>query len=126
MPSRCWACSSSSGVGGAGLCARRSQRSASLRRCEPACATCASPQRGGAEWVRGRALSISTLTLYGSLAIGALLWGTVASRAGTQWALTGAGIALLLGLGLIPRFRLAAAEAGNLEHSQNWPDPVVA
>ncbi|PYP55009.1 MAG: MFS transporter [Gemmatimonadetes bacterium] len=83
-------------------------------------------QRGAAEWVRGRALSISTLTLFGSLAIGALLWGIVATRAGTQWALTGAGIALLLGLGLIPRFRLATAEADNLEHSQNWPDPVVA
>jgi len=75
-------------------------------------------QRGAAEWVRGRALSISTLTLYGSLAIGALLWGTIATRAGTQWALTGAGIALVLGLGLIPRFRLATAEAGNLENTR--------
>ena len=61
-------------------------------------------QRGAAAWVRGRALSISTLILFGSLALGALL----------------------LGLTVIPRFRLAAVDVGNLEHSQNWPDPVVA
>jgi len=83
-------------------------------------------QRGAAAWVRGRALSISTLILFGSLALGALLWGVIANQAGTQWALTAAGGALLLGLTVIPRFRLAAAEAGDLEHSQNWPDPVVA
>ena len=82
-------------------------------------------QRGAAAWVRGRALSISTLTLFGSLALGALLWGVVANQAGTRWALTAAGIALLVGLTLIPRFRLSAAEAENLEHTQNWPDPVV-
>jgi len=83
-------------------------------------------QRGAAAWVRGRALSISTLTLFGSLALGALLWGVIANQAGTRWTLTVAGSALFLGLTLIPRFRLAAAEAADLEHSQNWPDPVVA
>ena len=83
-------------------------------------------QRGAAAWVRGRALSIATLILFGSLALGALLWGVIANQAGTQWALTAAGGALLLGLTVIPRFRLAAVDVGNLEHSQNWPDPVVA
>jgi len=33
---------------------------------------------------------------------------------------------MVLGLGLIPRFRLAAAEALDLEPSRHWPDPVVA
>jgi MFS family permease len=83
-------------------------------------------QRGAAAWVRGRALSISTLTLFGSLALGALLWGVVANQAGTRWALTAAGVGLLIGLTLIPRFRLAVAEVANLEHTQNWADPVVA
>jgi quinol monooxygenase YgiN len=83
-------------------------------------------QRGAAGWVRGRALAISTLTLFGSLAVGAVLWGLVANRVGVAWALTAAAGCMLLGLGLIPRFRLAAGEALDLEPSRNWPDPVVA
>jgi quinol monooxygenase YgiN len=83
-------------------------------------------QRGAAGWVRGRALAISTLTLFGSLAVGAVVWGVVANRVGVEWALTAAAAGMLLGLGLIPRFRLAAAEALDLEPSRNWPDPVVA
>jgi MFS family permease len=83
-------------------------------------------QRGAAEWVRGRALSISTLTLFGSLAGGALLWGVVASQFSIRWALTAAGAGLLLGLSLIPRFRLAVADGIDVNPSRNWPDPVVA
>src|SRR6266576_2591195 len=83
-------------------------------------------QRGAAGWVRGRALSISTLTLFGSLAIGAVIWGVVANRVGVAWALTAAAGGMVLGLGLIPRFRLAAAETLDLEPSRNWADPVVA
>ena len=83
-------------------------------------------QRGAAEWVRGRALAVSTLTLFGSLAVGALLWGVVANELGIKMALTAAGGGLLVGLGLIPRFRLAAAEALHLDRSQIWQDPVVA
>lgn len=33
---------------------------------------------------------------------------------------------LLVGLSLIPRFRLAAAEGMNLDPSHHWADPVVA
>jgi len=83
-------------------------------------------QRGAAEWVRGRALAMSTLTLFGSLAVGAVLWGVVANRFTITWALTAASAGLLLGLGLIPRFRLAAAEGLDLAPSRDWEDPVVA
>ena len=83
-------------------------------------------QRGAAEWVRGRALAVSTLTLFGSFAVGALLWGIVANQAGITFALTAAGVGLLVGLGLIPRYRLAAAESMNLDPARIWDDPVVA
>ena len=83
-------------------------------------------QRGAAEWVRGRALAVSTLTLFGSFAVGALLWGVVANQAGITFALTAAGVGLLVGLGLIPRYRLAAAESMNLDPARIWDDPVVA
>jgi MFS family permease len=83
-------------------------------------------QQGAAAWVRGRALAISTLTLFGSMALGAVLWGVVADRWTITWALTAASAGLLLGLGLIPRFRLAVAEGLDLAPSRNWEDPVVA
>jgi MFS family permease len=83
-------------------------------------------QRGAAEWVRGRALSIATLTLFGSWAAGALLWGLVADRYSIHWALTAAGGGLLLGLSVLPRFRLAVAEGLDVNPSRNWDDPVVA
>jgi len=83
-------------------------------------------QRGAAEWVRGRALAISTLTLFGSMALGAVLWGVVANRFTITWALTAASAGLLLGLALIPRFRLATAEGLDLAPSHDWEDPVVA
>lgn len=82
-------------------------------------------QQGAAAWVRARALSISTLTLFGSLALGALLWGVVANRIGIPGALTAAGVALLLGLALVPQFRLAAAQTLDLDASRYWTDPVV-
>jgi quinol monooxygenase YgiN len=83
-------------------------------------------QRGAADWVRGRALAVSTLTLFGSFAVGALLWGLFANELGIHWALTAAGGGLLVGLGLIPRFRLTAAEGMNLDPAHIWADPVVA
>jgi MFS family permease len=83
-------------------------------------------QQGAAAWVRGRALAISTLTLFGSMAIGAVLWGVIANQATIAWALTAASAGLLLGLGLIARFRLGAAEGMDLAPSRNWEDPVVA
>jgi len=83
-------------------------------------------QRGAAEWVRGRALAVSTLTLFGSFAVGALLWGIVAAEAGIPSALMAAGGGLLLGLALIPLFPLAAAEGLKLDPAHIWDDPVVA
>jgi len=83
-------------------------------------------QRGAAEWVRGRALAVSTLTLFGSFAVGALVWGIVADEAGIPSALMAAGGGLLLGLGLIPFFPLAAAEGLKLDPAHIWDDPVVA
>ncbi len=66
---------------------------------------------------------VSYGALVGSLGVGGLLG---AALFGIDWALAAAGGGMLLGLGLIPRFRLAAAEGMDLEPSRNWPDPVVA
>jgi len=83
-------------------------------------------QRGAAAWVRARVLALSSLSFFGSLAIGALVWGLIANRLGIQWTLTLAGSGLLVGLALVPYFRLATADSLNVEQSRNWDDPVVA
>ena len=83
-------------------------------------------QLGAAAWVRGRTLAVSTLSLFGSFAVGALLWGIVANELGIKLALTAAGGGLLLGLGLMPRFRLAVTEGVDLDPARSWEPPVAA
>jgi len=55
-----------------------------------------------------------------------LLWGIVANELGIKLALTAAGGGLLLGLGLMPRFRLAVTEGVDLDPARSWEPPVAA
>lgn len=57
-------------------------------------------------WVRARVISMYVLVLQGGLALGSAVWGIVASKAGIQFALTFAAIALTAGLLLSPWYRL--------------------
>ncbi len=61
-------------------------------------------------WVRARSLSIYLLVMQGSMAIGSMIWGAVASRMGVPDTLAVAGLALLLGLAAIPSHRLSFRE----------------
>ena len=61
-------------------------------------------------WVRARSLSMYLLVLQGSMAIGSMIWGAVASRMGVPDTLAVAGLALLLGLAAIPSHRLSFRE----------------
>ncbi len=76
-------------------------------------------------WVRARALSIYLLVFQGGLAIGSVLWGTVAARLGVHWALSCAALSLMLGLAAIPRFRLGASTNLDFSPSQHWPEPLL-
>jgi MFS family permease len=58
-------------------------------------------------WVRARALAVYLLGFQGSMAIGSVIWGAVASRVGLRTTLLIAGIALLAGAALTARRRLA-------------------
>jgi MFS family permease len=71
-------------------------------------------------WVRARALAVYLLGFQGSMAIGSVIWGVVALRAGLRTTLLVAGIALLGGAALTARRRLSG-----FEDLDQVPQPVV-
>ncbi len=78
------------------------------------------------DWVRARGLSIFLTVFFGSMSIGSLLWGQVA----TIWSIPSALIIAAIGaLALIPltsRARLGQGETLDLSPSMHWPEPVLA
>jgi MFS family permease len=61
-------------------------------------------------WLRARALSMYLLVLQGGMALGGALWGALASRFGTPYALSLSAGTLIAGLFTVRRFRLTAHE----------------
>ena len=76
-------------------------------------------------WVRARALAVYILVFFGSMAVGGLLWGSVASHLSISHALLGAGGVLLLGLLAGLRFHLPVTEAEDLVPALHWPLPLL-
>jgi len=76
-------------------------------------------------WVRARALAVSLLVIQGSLALGALAWGVVATETTVSVALLVAGGTLVAGLAVSARFPLEGAEALDLTPSNHWDAPIV-
>jgi MFS family permease len=77
-------------------------------------------------WVRGRALAVVILVFFGAMAIGAAVWGYVATHLGTAIAFSAAGVGLLIGLYATRRLRIAPGEALDLSPSVHWPAPSAA
>jgi len=59
-------------------------------------------------WVQARALGMYQMVLQGGLAVGSVLWGTVAEHISTPVALSAAAVWLLAGLAVAQRFSLMA------------------
>ena len=76
-------------------------------------------------WVKARAMAVYLITLQGGTAVGAILWGALATRYGVRAALTLAAGGMLLSLVAMTRYRLTAAEGINLAPSAHWPSPVI-
>ena len=77
-------------------------------------------------WVRARALSVSLLVIQGGMAIGALVWGSVAVHMGLPAALLIAAGGLLAGLVVVNRFRIGASEGLDLTPADPVPAPSLA
>ncbi len=76
-------------------------------------------------WVKARALALYLLMFQGSMAIGGVLWGTVAQHAGLTVALLCAAAGLVAGLAAAPRYRLKPGAEPDLRPSPHWPEPNV-
>jgi MFS family permease len=76
-------------------------------------------------WVRARALAIAMLTIQGGLAVGSLLWGTIAAHFGIPAAFVCAATALALGVVAGRRWPLQGLAELDLTPTQHWAAPVV-
>jgi MFS family permease/quinol monooxygenase YgiN len=76
-------------------------------------------------WVRARALGAYLLVFQGGLALGGVLWGAIAARAGTRPALIIAAVALVGGLPATMRWPMTAGTTLDLRPSLHWPEPRI-
>ncbi len=78
------------------------------------------------DWVRARGLSILLTVFFGSMTIGSLAWGKVASIWGVPAALAAAAIGIVALIPLARRARLGEATGPDLGPSMHWPALVLA
>lgn len=78
------------------------------------------------EWVRARGLSLFMMIFMGSMAVGSVLWGQIASLFGIPQALIGSALGALLGIVLTWPYRIGGHEGMDLVPSMHWPAPLVA
>jgi MFS family permease len=74
-------------------------------------------------WVRARALGVYLLVFQGMMALGSVIWGEIAERAGLRVALLSAGVVLSLSAMLTSRLRFKGAEELDTTPSMHWPEP---
>ncbi|MEM9127169.1 MAG: MFS transporter [Pseudomonadota bacterium] len=72
-------------------------------------------------WVRARGMAIFLMVFFGSMALGATLWGQVAQRFGLSAALLVAAVGLVLGLIITRKARLGQGEDLDLSPAMLWP-----
>jgi MFS family permease len=74
-------------------------------------------------WVRGRVMATYGIVFFGGLAGGSVLWGAVASFAGTPATFVSAALGLASGLAFVMRLRLPSSEGLDLRPSIRSPHP---
>ncbi len=82
-------------------------------------------QNSAPAWVRARALGFYLFVFQGGLALGSVLWGALATRAGTRAALTVAAAALVGGLAATRRWPMPLGDGLDLRSSLHWPEPRI-
>jgi len=77
------------------------------------------------DWVRGRGLAMYVTVFFGTMTIGSMLWGEMASL--TELPVTHfiAAAGALLAIPLTRRWKLQAGAGIDLSPSMHWPEPIV-
>ncbi|MDJ0941335.1 MAG: MFS transporter [Woeseiaceae bacterium] len=77
-------------------------------------------------WVRARGLAIFMMVFFGSMAVGSMLWGQVATVLSVNAALQIAAAGALLAIPLTRSAKLGQGEDLDLSPSSYWPTPPVS
>jgi len=86
----------------------------------------AGTQSAAPAWVRARAVSTNLVSTQASLALGSVVWGGVASLAGTRIAVAAAAAAMVVLLALNRRVRVALASEADVTPGRQLPDLTIA
>jgi len=78
------------------------------------------------DWVRARGLSFFLTVFFGSMALGSLVWGQVASLAGLSASLVAAAIGAVVMIAVTWGAKLGQGEDLDLAPSMHWPAPILA
>lgn len=76
-------------------------------------------------WVRSRGLAVFMTLFMGSMALGSLIWGQVATTLGLSQALIIAAAGALVAIVLSWRWRISGSDSIDLSPSMHWPTPVI-
>ncbi|AHB47365.1 MFS transporter [Hyphomicrobium nitrativorans NL23] len=76
-------------------------------------------------WVRARGLSIFLMVFYGSMTIGSIMWGHLASHVGIPSALLAAAAGAIVAMLLTRNVKLNQSEEMDLAPAMHWPEPVI-
>ena len=77
------------------------------------------------DWVRGRGLAMYVTVFFGTMTLGSLVWGELASEVGLRWTHLIAAAGALLAVPLTWGWRLQTSPGLDLAPSMHWQEPVV-
>ena len=78
------------------------------------------------DWVRARGMSVYQMSMMGGSAIGAALWGQIASLTNVRTSLVAAAVAGVIGLLATHRFKVGGRADEDLTPARLWKEPEVA
>lgn len=81
---------------------------------------------GAPSWIEARALALYLMAFQGSIALGSLIWGAVASRLGSAYTLVVASAILIVTIAARARYPLQSGEHLDLRPAKSWPEPNMA